>query len=268
MKDIINSLATAFERLYQGFVLRDLLGYVLPGSIFLLSIWSLIAPNLKDTFCNQPQINPSSPLSPLECFSSTLGANWETMQIVAFLGGSYLIALILQSLHYGLADIVYQLVDRKSFRRIIWPISGIWYYMKGISQPFDENKEVSTLSENPSLMSIGALAPDKALQKLKNENALSRFQESKAYTERLSVLQIVMGNTIVAGIPFLALLSKVLGGWTILGAIVLIFGYLEHWRLFYVRNLRHEILIEAANAIEENAQNKDGQPKEPTDDGH
>ena len=245
MKDIVNSLSISLERLYQGFVLRDLLGYVLPGSIFLLSVWSLFAPGAKNTFCYQPSTNP------LECFSKTLGENWETMQIVAFLGGSYLIALILQSFHYGLVDIVHQIITRKR------PILGIRYYMKGISQPFDETREALKLSEIPSLMSIGALSPDKALQNLKSESALSRFHESKAYSERISVLQIVMGNTVIAGIPFLALLSGVLGGWTVLGAIVLIFGYLEHWRLFFVRNLRHEILIKAAQGIENTKQDND-----------
>lgn len=262
MKDIINSLSTSLERLYQGFVLRDLLGYVLPGSIFLLSVWSLFTPTGKGTLCETVS-------SPLKCFSNTLGENWETMQIVAFLGGSYLVALILQSFHYGLVDIVYQIATQKR------PILGIKYYMKGISQSFDENKEVSKLREIPSVMSIGALAPDKALRNLKSERAFSRFQESKAYSERISVLQIVIGNTVIAGIPFLFLLLKSLGPWTILstiflasGVIVLIFGYLEHWRLFYVRNLRHEILIEAAKAIEEIAQNKDEQPKESTDHSH
>ncbi|MBK7896574.1 MAG: hypothetical protein IPJ90_17190 [Anaerolineaceae bacterium] len=133
------------------------------------------------------------------------------------------------------------------------PLPGIRYYINKISQPYDKNKDVLKLDEIPSLMSIGALTPEKALERLEGERALSIFQESKAYSERMSVLQIVIGNAVLAGIPLLVLLSKSLdlGWWTILGAIVLLLGYIEHWRLFFVRNLRHEILIKVANTIQE-----------------
>lgn len=239
MKEILDSLSTSVEKLYQGFVLRDLLGFVLPGSIFLLSIWSLFAPTESGDFCDSAEL--------LKCFVKTIGGSWQTLHLVAFVGGSYLTALLLQSVHYGLVDLVYKIATRKR------SYSGIRYYTKSISQPFNKSKDTPKLSEIPSLMSIGALSPEKALENLESERALSIFQESKAYSERISILQIVLGNAVLAGIPLLVLVSKSLdlGWWTILGAMVLLFGYIEHWRLFFVRNLRQEILIKVANAITE-----------------
>lgn len=256
MKEILDSLSTSLEKLYQGFVLRDLLGFVLPGSIFLLSIWCLMVPNGISPNCNN---------NSLGCVSDVLSkVNQNTITIVAFIGVSYLTALILQSVHYGLADLIYQKVTGNQFKL------RIWYFMKGISKPFDKNEDAPDLSEIPSLLSIGALAPEKALQNLTSEKALTRFQESKAYSERISVLQIVIGNSVLAGFPLLFLLSKSLDldwWWTILGATILLFGYVEHWRLFYVRNLRIEILIKVANAIkqEDTAPSKNENLPESTD---
>lgn len=70
MKEIIDSLSSSLERLYQGFVLRDLLGFVLPGSIFLLSVWSLFAPTQSGDFCDSAEL--------LKCFVKTLGESWST----------------------------------------------------------------------------------------------------------------------------------------------------------------------------------------------
>lgn len=248
MKEILDSLSTSVEKLYQGFVLRDLLGFVLPGSIFLLSVWSLFAPAGSYALCD--------PDKPLQCFVNLLGEDWKTLQIVAFIGGSYLTALLLQSFHYGLVDLVYRIATNKY---------QIFYYTKSISQP--DITDIPNLSEIPSLMSVGALAPEKALKNLKNEKALSRFQESRAYTERLSVLQMVIGNTVLAGIPFLGLLFKSLDlgwGWTILGVIILLFGYVEHWRLYFVRNFRIGFLINAASKDKDAALSNNENPPEAT----
>lgn len=58
---------------------------------------------------------------------------------------------------------------------------------------------------------------------------------------------LMTGNTTIAGIPLLLALWPVLGLWIVGGFLVLLLVYLEYWRLFYARNLRHELVVEAAS---------------------
>jgi hypothetical protein len=106
-------------------------------------------------------------------------------------------------------------------------------------------------SDTPlSLITTGALNPDQKLKSLRGAKALSRVQESAPYTERISALMLMTGNITIAGIPLLiVIVSKSALRWwhTLIGIGILLLIYLEHWRLFYARNLRHSLAIDAAS---------------------
>ena len=60
---------------------------------------------------------------------------------------------------------------------------------------------------------------------------------------------LMTGNIAIASIPLLIVVASktALGWWIGFGALPLLLLYLEHWRLFYARNLRHELAIDAAS---------------------
>ncbi len=255
MSEAINSLADAIERLYRSFVLRDVVGYLLPGSVFISSAWLL-----------------GSGQSDLPRYLANLLRDWMPSQLIAFLAASYLGGVLIQSVHYGIVDWVYQLQkkvydflqrDADSWptktifwllktiflplRAILWPVAGIFTYARQI---IDVAKiDNPSLIDSPSLMTIGALALD-AAPRSREEKSLSKSGERDSYTERLSVLMLITSNLAIASVPLLILAIKFDLHWCypLGGALILLFLYLEHWRLLYARNLRHKFLAEAGSS--------------------
>ncbi len=241
MGEAIRSFVEAIEKIYRSFVLRDLLGFVLPGMIFLLSLWFLFG--TPSQFFNCP--SPTDSFSCLTKGEGTVPTGWL---VLVFLGVSYLAGWILQCIHHGIVDSIFHVnmqagklaLLRSIVLCIFWFVIGIRSYARAITE--------STQNSTPvSLITTGALAPDLALKGARGEKALKRFQESVPYTERLSALMLMTGNTVIAGIPLLFALRPALGRWTWVGVPVLLLMYLEYWRLFYARNRRHEIAVEAAS---------------------
>lgn len=252
MSNAASSISEAIEKVYQSFVLRDLLGFVMPGSVSLLSLWYLV---------ERP---------PCVRFLHWLVNRFETApnvgQVLAFLGASYLTAWVLQSVHYGLVDWCFRIWRyskvwqrdkryRKLFYLLSWPVRvvGIWFYMEKVTRFNHRDKAQDAISpsieESPSLITRGALAPDEALKRIKGPKYPPRLSHSFSYTERASVLMVMTGNLAIAGIPFLIALGVGgLGWWTLVGLPVLLLVYLEYWRLWYARNLRHQIYVAASEA--------------------
>jgi hypothetical protein len=270
MSEAIRSFTAAIEKMYQSFVMRDLLGFVLPGLIFLLSLWFLVGNPAQFFYCN-------SSTNRFGCVMIGLGTMLTVWQVFILLGVSYLAGWVLQCVHHSIADSLFQLMQgdkngtvkpvetqakdteksaesreggyKKIFVRLrstlSWPVMGIRFYVTEIRN--GTQNAITT-----SLITKGALAPDIALKRVRGEKALRRLQESYPYTERLSALMLMTGNTAIASIPLLFAVRTVFGWWTLGGGIVCLLMYLEYWRIFCARNLRHELAVEAACQENEN----------------
>ena len=232
MSEAINSLADAIERLYRSFVLRDVVGYLLPGAVFISSAWLL-----------------GSGQSDLPGYLANLLRDWMPSQLIAFLVASYLGGALIQSVHYGFVDWIYQLprIDSpcsktkcRFLRAIFWPVTGIFTYAKKV---IDVAKiDTPSLIDSPSLMTIGALYPDVA-PKPSKEKSPSKSEERDPYTDRLSVLMLITSNLAIASVPLVILIWRRCN-WRLgfLAVVLIVFLYLEHGRLLYARNLRHKFL--------------------------
>lgn len=242
MNDIIESLSGAIDKLYQGFVVRDFLGFVVPGSISLLSLWYIL---------RRP-----SPEQLLQQVDRLTNAN--TLQIVAFLGASYLTAWILQCVHYGIIDWLCSVGEprKRWWQKVLWPVAGVKTYIASAQEILGDGNAAGkpTLSKSHSMITRSALVPDVDLGKVRGADYPPRLARSLAYFERASALTLMTGNIVPAGILLLfALDTGGLPPWGILiGTVILLFVYLEYWRLWHARNLRHRIFTAAAQASDAN----------------
>lgn len=242
MSEAVNSLSTAIEKMYQSFILRDLLGFVLPGLISTFSLWYLLESNFsQNPFVKWVTENPSSSLVP----------DW--VKIVAGIATTYLISWTLQSIHYGIIDFLFQIgrlfnnvnpeqLEQKKWGRVFWPIIGILVYMAKIAHFKTQSDETNKLP--PSLISRGALSPDNAykIYHVQLSDVVSR------YPERLSALMLMTGNLAIA--ITLLLFALQLSGWYLAsGAVIVLFLYLEYWRLWYTRNLQIQMHVETLRKV-------------------
>ena len=249
MARTVSSLSEAIEQVYQGFILRDLLGFVLPGSLSLLSLayhlFRLWFPSL-DFFHKLKE-------SVTEIVTATGAPIFGLVVLAAFVGFSYVTAWILQSVHYGLVDWIFQFVrGDKRFRFRLWPLTGVFFYAGAVVQSSSEIDMKGELPLSPSMITRGALAPDQALMNIKGQDLPERMREASSYTERISALMLMTGNTAIAGALLLSVVLRQENlGWNwwvfLIGSLVILFVYLEHWRLWYARNLRHRIYVDAAD---------------------
>ena len=160
MSELIRSLSEAIEKFYRSFVSRDLLGFALPGSIFLSSFWLLVGRPEQIPLCQ-------STAESLQCLTLLVGKDPNALQVLAFLGASYVTGWVLQCVHYGIADWVFQIVRYHKPSSFIWPLAGIFIYAKVIAGLRDHSGKVN------SLITAGALDPDKGLMKVRGAKALS-----------------------------------------------------------------------------------------------
>jgi hypothetical protein len=103
MNEVVRSFAEAIEKMYRSFILRDLLGFILPGLIFLASLWFLVGNPTQSPLCQ-------STTGSLHCLTQILGAKPNVWQILALVGVSYLTGWVLQSVHFGIVDWIFQIV--------------------------------------------------------------------------------------------------------------------------------------------------------------
>ncbi len=239
MSEAVNSLSVALEKAYQSFILRDLLGFVLPGLISIVSLGYLLESNFSSNAF-------------VTWLNGILVADW--VKTTALLATAYLTGWILQSVHYGIIDWLFQIgrfshkiraaveaLEQSEWLRI-WPIVGILVYMAKIANFNTQSDETRKLP--PSLITRGALSPDRAykMYHVKLPDVVSR------YPERLSVLMLMTGNLAIAGSLSLFALQPNWYYW-VGGIIVVLFLYLEHWRLWYTRNLQVQMHVESLREV-------------------
>lgn len=249
-----SSFSDAIEKIYQSFVLRDFLGFVLPGTLSLFAIGYLLTSSFPNSFGWLADIEQTIIQPPF---------NW--LVIIGFLGLSYLTAWLFQSVHYGIVDFLFQLVRLGSLKQLrqlnenwyffLWPVTAIFFYAKQVAKFNGQNDKSNKLS--PSLITRGALSPDNALNEIAGEKIPPRMQDSLLYTERVSALMIMTGNLAIAGLLLLFVIHQQFKSFwlTFICAVIIWLLYVEHWRLWYTRNLRHKIYVTASKTV--NLQSRD-----------
>lgn len=269
MSNTVDSITGTIERLYQGFFLRDILGFTLPGIVTLAALWQLV--EILKPF---KTINIDHLLNKIY----TPGETFGLFESLILLGLAYTTGWMLQAIHHSVIDWLYQIIlflshllgrPIKSLKmnaqskpwvsrliNIFWPIAGIFYYIKQILEHDYREGNEQLLAE--PLTSRAAMAPDRMLiQKIKAGNASSELINNERlgdrYTERLSALLAMAGNLSVASLIWVLVIYRDTQNKTVLwGLIVVALLYLEHWRLWYIRNLRHEIYVRRVANSEEN----------------
>lgn len=208
----MTEVVKVLERVYQGFFLRDTLGFAAPGSISLVSLWLIF--------------DSRNPL-----ITSGVAGLWqglsETWRVIAFLVAAYLLAWTLQSLHYGILNLIAKLpfFDRK--------FSELGPLVDSMNAEEIEKR----LRQSP-IVTRGALEPDLVLAKSMPEDVLKK---ELPYTERVSALFIMTGNLAIATFLLVLMLICTRNDYNWLwaaGFLIPFFLYIKHWRLWKARNLQ------------------------------
>lgn len=244
MDKVIEAFSNAIERLYNSFVFRDLLGYVLPGSLLLSLLWL--------HFANPKQATTYAGLrNSLAILEKAFATHSSTINILAFIALSYLAGWILQCIHFGLIDWLYRLVwpftttgSRWRFLLIfIWPVAGAVVFMRS-TLALTRTPEKWRDDHPLSIITAAALGPDIAKHHRAISGERSLPNDTGRYTERLSAVMLMTGNVFCVGVVafVLAAFSHLLlwWGYLICGAALLLI-YVEFWRMWFARNLREVI---------------------------
>ncbi len=129
MGGTVSFIADAISRIYQNFVVRDLLGYVLPGSILILTFWIYIG-------CPRPHENRSifeamytniiyldyknnidTKCTNIFIYLSRVIQQPKIIPTIVFLVASYTATWIIQCIHYSLINIFCILFLRKNINK-------------------------------------------------------------------------------------------------------------------------------------------------------
>jgi hypothetical protein len=230
----MDAVSKVLERLYAGFFLRDILGFVVPGAISLISLWFI---------CGADSRLPKTPSNRLVTWFGGLDSGW---QVVTFIMVSYILAWILQTLLYGLVNLIAK-------RR------GLLEFFKGKLKglvPFGDTSDVgqtATVLSDSWAMTRVSLRFDSILAKDLPREMLAERLEEFPYTERLSALAIMSSNlaisTFLVVVAMLLRFASELPWWAVVilavvSVIVPSLLYMEYWRLIRARNL--QIAIYAA----------------------
>jgi len=212
-------------RLYEGFVLRDLLGFVAPGSVSLISIAIVLAITHEQAASDVVKKFRELELS-------------EWWQIVVFFVTAYLWAWVLQALHYG----------------IIARIIGFERFFGGGLSGLDslDTEKVHSFLQKSSPTTRAALQPDWLLAQLMKQDERKKFIEELPYTERLSALMAMSGNLAMAFLLLALLILFLLSNYILLATLSLLFSIpllYEHRRLWIARNLRVAIYAARPNRM-------------------
>lgn len=226
-------------RIYQGFFLRDILGFVVPGSFSIISLLVVIYIRIPFSPLQLPNVLCAN-------FSWSTIANCELIAlnvlILTFLGFAYLWAWVLLCLSYVL------FLNQNKFSQKIFP-------QKDLLDLSQKNlDELTKLTNVMPTVTRGALQTDFIRARSMSRSQLEKLVEEIPYTERASSLMLLSSNlgsaTFVLIIALVALWlleglqSFTLIVWTwrlIITLILLVIGiclYKEHWRIWNYRNLQ------------------------------
>jgi len=232
MADLVRIL----ERMYQGFFLRDILGFVAPGSISLMSLWLILD-------SKYPQITSTT----VACLWGKLSVTWR---VIVFLVAAYLLAWTLQSVHYGFLN----LIGLRFF-------AGTFSELAPLVHSMNAEEMEERLKQSP-IVTRGALEPDLVLAKSMPEKVLEDRLRDLPYTERVSALFLMTGNLTIATVLLVLMLICRMHDWRwIAGFLIPLFLYIEHWRLWKARNLQIAIYAVYAMQLKERKDAGSIQPK-------
>ena len=210
----MSDIAKFLERLYQGFLLRDILGFIAPGSISLISLSAMFGSSLS-------RITPS-------LITNLWGDLSITWRAIAFLVASYLLAWTLQALHYGVLNVV---IKPSCF--------GDRFSKLGPLADSTDTQEIEKHLKQSPIVTRGALEPDLVLAKSMSEGMLENRLRELPYTERASALLIMSGNLAIATVLLVSMLIHRTNEWQwAFGFLIPCFLYIEYWRLWEARNLQ------------------------------
>ena len=186
---MLDAVSKLLERLYSGFFLRDILGFVVPGAVSLISLWSI-------TYAG-PQCQRIRTDYIVSWFTH-LDYGWR---VVAFLVASYLLAWTLQVFHYALVNSIARC------RRPVEPLNTktTWFEeyaplalmdvpagkveaADGIRKILNQSSFMTRVSLESDWFLARCLAPNPAVDRL----------DQIPYTERLSALAIMSSNLAIA----------------------------------------------------------------------
>jgi hypothetical protein len=238
MADIVKLI----DRIYQGFVLRDLLGFVAPGSISLISIWFIF--NLDQN----PQI-----VSQL-CYLWRWLEGWK---FITFFVLAYLLAWTLQSIHYDFLRIVGWILSRDTVVARLQKVHS--RFIRAIFLPdrlfrkrflnftdCESRVNIDNVLRNSNIVTRGALELDFIISKSMDQESLKKRLDDFPYSERLSALMLLTSNLAIAAVLLVLMLTQRLQRLEIwLFLLVPIFLYFEFWRLWQARNLQVAIYAAA-----------------------
>jgi len=228
----MSDFAKLLDRVYQSFLLRDVLGFVVPGGIVLISLRVLLDIRIEHpvilftkTVCGQ--------LSAFQSCEATL-TNWQiiTIPLMAYLAG-----WVLQAVHYGILRLVY------------WKLKPPFLLKRFLVSKFSKSgslldniktQELESLLKQAPLMTQGALEPDLIMAEPMTDELLKEQLKESPYSERLSALMIMSAN-LAGAIFILAVMLGVKNGLWLASLILLLISialYFEFLRLWEARNLR------------------------------
>jgi|CXWL01.1.fsa_nt_gi hypothetical protein len=231
-----DGIVKLLERMYQGFVLRDILGFVAPGSISLISLGLILAPKLiEKLWCK---------------LDSSI---WV---VITFIVMAYMLAWSLQSLHYGIVNLVNTVYNR--VRKSASP-----------SEPpkLSSVEEIEKSMKKMPMVTRRALEPDLAWAKYATDKMLEKRLEDFPYNERLSALMLMSSNLAISlvllAVAFLIrpMAMAEVDSSKLVSLLLFVFSaflYCEHWRIWVARNLQVEIY---AVGLSEKRQNEASDPK-------
>ena len=232
------SLADVIDRLFQRFVLRDVLGLMLPGALLGAAVLvGFYRSEAVAFFCISGAVG-------FQCVSEVT-QRFDVLQALLLGGLAYAAGWSIQCAHLALVDVYHWAEKRCRLLTYLWRLSGVHGYVQAI----DSNSLEAAAAL--SLVTLGALAPDKALKRLTASHAKPSLQEAQAYTERASALMMFSANLAIVGVVWIGVLigTTSIGCWALLGLPIVLSLYHEYWRLLFARNLRMDYFIDAANAV-------------------
>ena len=267
------------DRLYQGFILRDILGFTVPGGIVLITLRVVLDARVEQHMFNFAKTTCAQ-LSTEVIQSCQL--SFVSWQAVLFVVMAYLTGWLLQSLHFVLINIVdsarsfavliatiliklafktkvsdlCQSVDYKDAEVMVEEADGWRCLLVSLIKKvlckvregcFSNFREMSledlrrAIKQQP-LVTRGALEADWIWAECADVELLKERLQDFPYSERLSALMLMSANLAmaIAVFVFVELAANNFNGQLLVGLLIFPL-YIEYWRLWKARNLQMAI---------------------------
>ncbi len=291
----MTEFAKLLDRLYQGFFLRDILGFTVPGGIALIALRAVLDVRVEQHMFAFAKTTCAQLSTELVQSCQLSFVSW---QMVLFIVMAYLTGWLLQSLHFVLVNLVdwarvlivllatifvkfvlhkevsdlCQSVNNKNvvegaddLRCLLVSLIKKWLckVREGCFSNFGEMslEELGNAIKQQPLVTRGALEPDWIWAKCTDIELLKERLKDFPYNERLSALMLMSANLAMAIVVFVvvALVANNFNGQLLVGLLILIAAlYIEYWRLWKARNLQMAIY---ANALAEKLKGATPVPK-------